>query len=143
MAKTYPFRATDCWIWPKFGQKGQNFCFWPCGLFLLQSYGKHNKVSFDNLTSSAGSYLWPATHFKSVTISAGYPMYIPIYRALVNTFKKYWIPLLFFKKIVRYFALPLIASKKVLNTATTIHKNSALFRATANCLKKYWISLLA
>ena len=77
-----------------FGPFGQIFCFRPCGLFLQQSDGKHNKVSFDNLASSAGSYLWPATHFKSVTISTGYPVYLRMFHQVKKnpTFCMFRVP---------------------------------------------------
>ena len=56
LAQTYTFRAAYCWIWPKFGQKGQIFCFWSDGLFLLPSFREPYKVSFGSMTSSSGSY---------------------------------------------------------------------------------------
>ena len=56
LAQTYTFKVAYCWIWPKFGQKGQIFCFWSDGLFLLQSFREPYKVSFGSMTSSSGSY---------------------------------------------------------------------------------------
>ena len=77
-AKPYTFRAADCWIWPKFGQKGQIFCFWSDGLFFYHLLEHHIRLHLVRITFSSDSYcdlqhISKVLLFRTLTLYMGCP----------------------------------------------------------------------